>query len=228
MTSTHSRSAWTGGGPSVARLLVIRLSVATALAFLVGFVALLLLAWRRAGSPDLGEYLSQLGATGQPGAATYRLAVLCVAAAAALAALAWRLRAPQVSAAGFLILGAAMFVASAAVPCAAGCPIPIRDGLSTLPNFVHFAVSGAAFAFAVGAMVGVGAADVDPTLRRASAAAARAAMVLYGVLAALMLVFGHGLVNGLVERCLAVLCLAWLAWGSVRLCQRPAAEAPNG
>lgn len=216
------------GASSAGRLRAIRASVATGLAFLAGFVALLLLAWRRAGSPGLGDYLSELGATGQPGAGPYRLAVLSVAVAAALVALAWRLRAPRVAAGGYLALSAAMFVVSASVPCAAGCPIPVRDGLSTLPNFVHFSVSAAAFGLAIAAMLAVGWADVDPALRRLSAAAARAAMVLYGIVSGLMLVFGHGLANGLVEKALAVLCLAWLAWAAVRLCQRPAAESPYG
>ncbi len=213
----HPRTA---GAPTAARLRAIRLVVAGALAFLAGFVVLLLVAWDRSGSPGLADYLSEMGATGQFGAGAYRLAVLCVAAAAGLVALAWRLRAPAVSAAGYLALSAAMFVASATVPCAAGCPIPIRDGLSTLPNFVHFSVSAFAFALAVAAMLAVASADVDPTLARVSGIAARASMVLYGVLSGLMLVFGHALANGLVERVFAALCLGWLAWGAVRLCQR--------
>jgi len=204
----------------------IRLFVAAALAFLAGFVTLLFIAWQRAGSPGLADYLSELGATAAPGGEPYRLAVLCVAVAAALIALAWRLRAPAVSAAGYLGLGAAMFVVSAAVPCAAGCPIPIRDGFSTLPNFVHFCASGTAFGLAIGAMAAVGSSDVDPALRRLSSAAARTAMVLFGILAGLMLAFGHGLANGLVERSLVVVCLAWLVWVAVRLCRRPVVAEP--
>jgi hypothetical protein len=214
-------------GASPANFAVIRVSVAIALAFLAGFVAFLLLAWSDAGTPGLAEYLSEMGATGAPGAGPYRLAVICVAVAAALVALAWRLRAPGVGAAAYLALGSAMFVVSAAVPCASGCPIPIRDGVSTLPNFVHFSVSGLAFALAIGAMLMVSAADVEPRLRRISSAAARTAMVLYGILAALMLVFGRGLANGLVERSLAVVCLAWVAWAAVRICHRPVTEVPQ-
>lgn len=208
--------------PSAILLRSIRLAVTAGLAFLAGFVTLLLLAWSAAGSPGLGDYLSELGAPGAPGAGPYRLAVLCVAVATALIALAWRLRLPGVGAAAYLALSSAMFVVSAAVPCAAGCPIPIRDGFSTLPNFVHFSVSGLAFALAIGAMLAVGSADVEPRLRRLSSLAARAAVVVYGILAGLMFVFGHGLANGLVERTLAVVCLAWLAWAAVRLCSRPA------
>ncbi len=223
MTSRRASESWSAKAPSAARFRQIRLVVTLALAFLTAFLALLLLAWRRAGSPGIDVYLSQLGASGQPGAGPYRLAVLCVGGATALVAVAWRLRAPAVGAAGFLGLSAAMFVVSASVPCAPGCPIPVRDGLSTLPNLVHFSVSGAAFALAVAAMSSVGAADVDPALRRRSDLAARIAMVLYGVLAALMLAFGHGLANGIVERFLAVLSLAWLTMAALALCRRPAA-----
>jgi len=220
VTSKHADSLPTAGGLPAARLRLIRLSVAAALAFLAGFVTFLLVAWNDAGTPGLADYLSELGAPNTPGAGPYRLAVLCVAAAAALVALAWRLRAPALSAAAYLALGAAMFVLSAAVPCAAGCPIPIRDGLSTLPNFVHFSVSGLAFALAIGAMLSAGSAGVEPRLRWVSSAAARAAVVLYGILAGLMFVFGHGLANGLAERALAVVCLTWLAWAAVRLCRQ--------
>lgn len=191
--------------------------MAAVLALLVGFVVLLLVGWNAAGSPGLGDYLSEFGAAGAPSAGSYRSAVLCVAGAAGLSALAWRLRAPGVAAAGYLAASGAMFVLSAGVPCSSGCPIPIRDGLTTLPNFVHFMVSALAFALAIGAMMAAGSAAGDPRLRHLSSVAARAAVVLYGVLSTLMLLFGHGLANGLIEKALAVLCLTWLAWAAVRL-----------
>lgn len=205
---------------SVTRLRLIRLAVTGGLFFLAGFVTFLLISWNDAGSPGLANYLSELGATAAPGADPYRISVLSVAAAAALVALAWRLRAPRLAAAGYLALAAASFVVSAVVPCADGCPIPVRDGFGTLPNFVHFSVSGLAFGLAIGAMVSAGGAGIEPRLRRVSSTAARTAMILYGILAGFMVVLGHGLPNGLVERSLAVVCLGWLAWAAVRLCLR--------
>jgi len=198
-----------------------RVAVAGGLSCLVGFGALLVLAWRRAGSPGLDGYLSQLGGPGQPGAATYRLAVLCIAGAAALVGLAWRLQRPGLGVAGMLWGCSGLFVISAAVPCAAGCPIPLHDGLGTPANFVHFAVSGGAFAAAVAAMVLAGRAPGDRVLRRLSTAAARTASVVFGALAVLMLVFGHGIAGGVAERVLATVCLGWLVAGAVRLCRRP-------
>ncbi len=202
------------------RIGLTRLVVAAALAFLGGFAILLVLAWLRAGSPGLAGYLSQLGATGEPGAGLYRLAVLCVAGAAASMALAWRLRSPGLGAAGLLAGSAVSFVVSAGVPCAPGCPIPIRDGLTTLTNFVHFSVSGAAFALAVGAMTSVAAYYRDPVLRRMSAVASRLATILYGILSALVLLIGHSVVNGAVERLLAAVAVGWLVASGLRLCHR--------
>lgn len=197
-----------------------RLLVAVAIGSLVGFTVLLWLAWRRAGSPGLAGYLSQLGATGEASAGFYRLAVLCVAGAAAAMSAAWRLRSPGLEAAGLLALSAVLFVVSAAVPCAPGCPIPIRDGLTTPANFVHFGVSAAALALAVGAMTSVGCYYRDPVLRQISAGAARVATILYGVLSALVLLVGHSVVNGTVERLLALVAVGWLVASGLRLGHR--------
>lgn len=199
--------------------------LAGGLTSLVGFAALLVLAWRRAGSPGLDGYLSQLGASAQPGAGAYRLAVLCIAGAAALVGLAWRLQLPGLGVAGMLWVCSGLFVISAAVPCAAGCPIPLHDGIGTLPNFVHFAVSGGAFAAAIAAMVLAGRAPSDRLLGQVSTAAARAASVAFGALAVLMLVLGHGIAGGLAERMLATICLGWLVAGALRLCRHPTAPA---
>ncbi len=197
-----------------------RIVVAAALGFLGGFVALLVLAWRQAGSAGLGEFLSELGATGHPGSGTYRLAVLCVAGGVAFVAVACWLGRPPVAAAGYLAISAGLFTVSAAVPCADGCPIPVREGLSTLPNFVHFSGSAAAFGLAVFAMTAIAQAHRDPVLRRLSTTAARVATVLFSALSISLLVFGHARVNGLIERLLAGVCLGWLVVCALRLCRR--------
>jgi len=202
------------------RIGLTRLVVTVALGFLAAFGVLLALAWRRAGSPGVAGYLSQLGATGQPGAGLYRLAILCVAAATALTALAWWLRSPGLDAAALLAVSAVLFTVSATVPCARGCPIPVRDGWTTAANVVHFSVSAGAFGLAVGAMTSIGAAYRDPWLRRVSAAAARVATLLYTLLSGLVLVLGHAVINGLVERLLAVVAIGWLMACGVRLGHR--------
>jgi hypothetical protein len=202
------------------RIGLTRVVVTVALGFLAGFCVLLALAWHRSGSPGLAGYLSQLGAAGQPGAGLYRLSVLCVAAGAAMMALAWRLRSPQLDAAGLLALSAALFVVSAGVPCAQGCPIPVRDGFTTAANVAHFSASAGAFGAAVGAMTSVGAQYRDPVLRRLSAVAARVATLLYAVMSGLVLILGHSVVNGVVERLLALVALIWLVACALRLGHR--------
>ncbi|MEP6696617.1 MAG: DUF998 domain-containing protein [Pseudonocardiales bacterium] len=202
------------------RIGLTRVVVCAALACIGGFAGLLALAWRRAGSPGLAGYLSQLGASGEPSAGLYTLAVLCVAAAAALLGLAWRLRSPGLDAAGLLVLSAMMFTVSAMVPCAAGCPIPVRDGWTTAANVVHFSTSAGAFGLAISAMFSVGAHYRDPVLCRASAAVAKVATGLYGVLSTLVLVLGHSVINGLVERVLALVSIGWLVTCAVRLGHR--------
>jgi hypothetical protein len=197
-----------------------RLVLSAALAFLAGFGVLLALAWRRAGAPGFGDFLSQLGADGQPSAGYYRLAVFCVAGAAAMMALAWRLRSPGLNAAGLLALAAVCFVVSAGVPCAEGCPIPVRDGYTTAANVVHFSVSAGAFGAAVGAMASVGSYYRDPVLRRLSAVTARVATLLYGALSVLLLTAGHVPVNGILERLLALVALGWLVACALRLGHR--------
>lgn len=206
--------------PRLGRIGLTRIVVCAALGFLGAFAALLALAWHRAGSPGLTGYLSQLGASGQAGAGAYRLAVICVAAAAALMGLAWRLRSPGLDAAGLLALSAVMFTVSATVPCAPGCPIPVRDGLTTAVNMVHFSASAGAFGLAVGAMTSVGAQYRDPVLRRVSATAARVTTVLYAVLSGLVLALGHSVVNGVVERLLALVAIGWLVACALRLGHR--------
>ncbi|MDP9240077.1 MAG: DUF998 domain-containing protein [Actinomycetota bacterium] len=204
----------------LSRIGLTRLVVAAALGFLGGFAILIGLAWRRAGSPGLAGYLSQLGATGAASAGLYRLAVLCVAAAAALMALAWWLRSPGLDAAGLLALSAVLFAVSATVPCAQGCPIPVRDGLTTAANVVHFAASAGAFGVALGAMGSVGAGYRDPWLRRVSATTARVATLLYAVLSTLVLIVGHSVINGVVERLLALVATGWLVTCALRLGHR--------
>jgi len=204
----------------LSRIGLTRVAVTAALGFLAGFVILLVLAWDRAGSPGLGGYLSQLGATGADSAGIYRLAVLCVAAAVALMALAWWLRSPGLDAGGLLALSAVMFTMSAAVPCAEGCPIPVRDGWTTVANVVHFSASAGAFGMAIGAMTSAGAGYRDPWLRRVSATIARVTALLYGLLSSLVLILGHSVINGVVERLLAGVAIAWLVVSGLRLGHR--------
>ena len=196
--------------------------VTAALGLLTGLtcIGLLLRAATGPGSAALGDYVSRLGEPGAAHATAYRTALLLAAATLLLLSAAMpagRTTHPAAPAAlaalgvaSLLAIAGLLLAISGVVPCQVGCPVPLRQGLTSPANLVHFGTSGAVFVVLIGAMATVGQGPYAPWLRTLSRPWAYIGAGAIAVLALLMLVFAHGVANGVVERLLIVLGLGWV------------------
>ncbi|WP_163508443.1 DUF998 domain-containing protein [Fodinicola acaciae] len=152
----------------------------------------------RAGRWD--AYLSELSGP------LYTSGVLLAALAAVLLAGAYVLRrrfGPAVA----LAFAAVALAGSATVPCTAGCPLPVADGIVPLQDAFHAFISVFAFfAFAAAAAL-----DERPVVAVVMTAAI---MVLFGWA---VLIRSHDVVPAVAERFAAVVVAAWAVTAAIRL-----------
>ena len=142
-------------------------------------LASLVIIWAARLTVPRDLYVSELGATGEPTADAFRIALLLLVAGGVLVAWAVRdLRArtpilrrgtPALS----LALACAGFFVAANVPCTAGCPLPVGDTF-TVQDFTHTLAAVLAFAAACWAMLQVAFAPGHRTISRLSLAMALA------------------------------------------------------
>lgn len=183
----------------------------------LGCVVLLVRAAMGPGSAALSDYVSRLGESGAPHATAYRtalllggLALLLVAAAVPAPRTTHRLAPAAFGLARLLAFAGVLLAVSGIVPCQAGCPVPLRQGLTSPGNLLHFGTSGAVFVVLIAAMATVAAGPYAHWLRALSRPWAYLGTGAIALLALLMLLFAHGVANGIVERVLIVLGLGWV------------------
>lgn len=139
-------------------------NAAAALTGSVLVIAALTLIWLARLTVERELYVSELGATGEPTAEIFRLALLLVVGGGALIAFAGRalrsrarfLRAwtPAVS----LWVACGFFLVAAQVTCTQGCPVPYGDSF-TWQDLTHIVCAVLAFAASVWAMLQVSFVD---------------------------------------------------------------------
>ncbi len=161
-----------------------------------------------AGTPGLriSGSVSQLGATGQPLADTYQAAVFGIVVAVGLLAvvIAPVSRAAAVALAGTTALGAM----SASVPCTPGCPLPPTP-TATSADIVHVSASVAAFIFVACTMLLLARSGTD-RLARLCRSCVVLVVALGTPVGVALVVSGEGLLNGVLERAMMAVALAWL------------------
>jgi hypothetical protein len=192
--------------------------ICSGLAAVAGALATLALLVVAAGTPGLRirGSVSQLGAVGEPLADTYRVAIYAIAVAVGLLAFAV---APVSLPAGFaLATVAGLGALSAAVRCTPGCPLP-PEPTASAADVVHVAASVAAFVGLAVAMLLLALSGRDRL-----ANVCRTCVVLMIALGTpvgvALLVTGEGLLNGVFERAMMAVALAWLVLTAV-LAARP-------
>lgn len=138
-------------------------------------VVALVLVWLSRVAAGRDVYVSELGADGMPTAAGFRVAlVVLVVGGLLIAVAARRVRArgrilsawpPAVT----LVASCAGFLVTAAVPCTAGCPVPVPFSVAfTWQDFTHTGVAVLAFAAASWAMLQCSTVADAPALRHLS------------------------------------------------------------
>jgi hypothetical protein len=170
----------------------------------VAAVACVVAASGRARRGPADGLLSELGASASPGHGWYRLGL--AAGAIGTLSVAGALS-PRPGAALLFAAGALIGVATA-VPCTAGCPLPVLDGMPPAQDVVHFLGAGAAFACWPAATWAC--ARTGP-LRRWSSRATVALLVLLALLGPLTAADRSSPLVGLSQRALALVALTWLA-----------------
>jgi hypothetical protein len=157
-------------------------------------------------SQPAGSYVSEAGVAGAPHFVAYRASVL--AAGLSAAALAAGLFPLFALAAVALFVASPAIIASAAVACTPGCPLPPHE-VTTTRDLVHAAASVIGVGCCALAMLALARMATGP-LRRLSWLAVFTAWPLLLATAACMLVLGRGLATGLFERLGILACLAWI------------------
>jgi hypothetical protein len=138
------------GGPNAAASLTGSLVVLGAL----------VLIWLARLSIDRELYVSEMGATGEPTAAVFKVALLLVVAGGSLIAFASRSVRSRVrllsawTPAVSLWVACGFFLVAAQVTCTAGCPVPYGDSF-TWQDFTHIVCAVVAFAASAWAMLQV-------------------------------------------------------------------------
>jgi Protein of unknown function (DUF998) len=165
--------------------------------------------------PGLAGYVSESGVAGAPHAVLYRLTLLLLAVAAGAAAVALR----PVAALAALALAVAVpcLLVSGVVQCSTGCPLPPYQH-PTPGDLVHAGVSIAAVVCCGLAMLAAALRSADRPVRTVS----RWVLVLMipagTAMAAALLLSGHTVLTGSLERICLAGCLGWVAAvASVRL-----------
>lgn len=141
---------------SANRVRVIDVAAAATGAVLVAIA--LAMIWAARVSVPRELYVSELGALGEPTAASFQVALVLVAVGGALVA--WSARrvrsAPRLLAAWTpsvsLWIACAFFLAASQVTCTSGCPLPVGDTF-TWRDFAHTTLAVVAFAAACWAML---------------------------------------------------------------------------
>lgn len=188
----------------------------------VGVAAAVLVAADRSGADPLtGGYLSDLGASGGPGAGAFRVglvaaALACLGVAVALASRV-RWRDPRVV---LLVVAAVDLAAQTVVRCDGPCRLPVADGAVPSADLGHFVVAAAGFALWVG-VTALDVVDPQPVALRASMAATTSYAVHLTLLGTLLLVDPYGEPAALLQRTLVLTGLAWTAGVGVVLATRP-------
>jgi hypothetical protein len=206
------------------------LAAASLLATVAGVAAMLVAA---ANTPGYRweDYLSEMGVPGQPASGTYQLGLWLIALGVVLLGTVLR----PVGALVPMLACAAFVVGSAAVPCSPGCPVPPRAEGVTAQDVAHVAVSAAALAAASVGILLIAAgqrwtgalAALSPSrtavgsIRTGSAVAVALTAGGMAVTAVALLVSGHGLVHGVVERVSVGVALCWLFAVSLRIAVVP-------
>jgi hypothetical protein len=165
--------------------------------------------------------VSQLGAVGEPHAGAYQVAIFAIVAAVGLLAVALR---PVSLPAALLLTGTSAFGGvSATVACTPGCPLP-PDPTATAADVVHVAASIAAFVAVAAAMVLLARRAPQP-LARACRYSVMLIVLLGTPVGIALLLTGEGIVNGVLERAMMAVALAWQI-GAAVLAPRPDAVLP--
>ncbi len=187
----------------------------------------------------VSDYLSELGVLDAPTAALYRGSVWVASAAIALLAVSLAMSVPSLpgddaadggepelspgelaarfsalalgNAAALLAGAAPFFVASGAIRCSPGCPLPPHDAATTTTDILHAGVSALGFACAVAAMYVLARGHAAKGVRVVSGAAAVVAGGAVALTGIAMLIQSHGVLNGIAERTATVAALVWLA-----------------
>lgn len=166
-----------------------------------------------AGTPGLRVRgsVSQLGAVGEPFAGTYRAAVFGIAVAVGLLAIA--IKAVSLLATVALAAAAALGAVSATVRCTPGCPLP-PTATATTADIIHVTVSTAAFVLVAFAMLLLARSGADSLARmcRYSVVLITALGTPVGVA---IVSTGEGVFNGVLERAMIAVALAWQVGVSV-------------
>jgi hypothetical membrane protein len=200
-----------------------RLTGAAAVATSASAVLLTVAALRTPGFGWSG-YLSALGVPGEALRGAYTAAIVGAAIGVGLLAAALRaLRTP----ATLLAVAALCLLGSAAVPCTAGCPLPIADGFPWdgvvgWTDTGHAAVSAGAFVAVAVAMAVLASGCADRMVRRMSVVAAPvlgADVVVQAGWA--VLIRSHGPVTGTTERLAVAVALLWVIAAACRLWWAP-------
>ncbi|MBB5633442.1 hypothetical protein BKA04_001665 [Cryobacterium mesophilum] len=176
----------------------------------------LVIIWAARLTVDREIYVSELGATGEPTADWFRVALLLIVAGGSLIAFAGRrirsaaplLRAttPAIS----LWVGCGFFLVASQVTCTAGCPLPYGPTF-TWQDFIHTSVAVLAFAAACWAMLQVSFAVGHRALRSFSLTCGIAVAVVAGAGGILSLArFGTD-VGSVLELVATTIALGWLA-----------------
>jgi Protein of unknown function (DUF998) len=160
------------------------------------------------GGPGFAGYVSESGVAGAPHAVLYRATLFLVALAAAAAALA--LRPVAVLAAAALGLAVPCLLVSAAVQCSAGCPLPPYQQ-PTAGDLVHAGASIAAVGLCGLAMLAAALRSVDRRVRDLSRWMLWLMIPTGTAMAGALLLAGHTVLTGVLERVCLAGCLFWVA-----------------
>jgi hypothetical protein len=151
-------------------------------------------------------YISEAGVSGSPHALGYRLGIVVLSGGLLLLGLALRHTLPV--AAALLALGGLFSSMASAVNCSAGCPLPPYE-VPTFTDLVHAGASIAAVAACVAAMAVVAMSAPNGVLRTLSRAWLVAALPLFLLAAASLLLAGRSRLTGDTERLLLAVITAW-------------------
>jgi Protein of unknown function (DUF998) len=160
-------------------------------------------------------YVSELGALGEPTAASFQVALVLVAVGGALVA--WSARrirsAPRLLAAWTpsvsLWVACAFFLAASQVTCTSGCPLPVGDTF-TWRDFTHTTLAVIAFAAACWAMLQTAFAKHHRLMNLLSLTAGLAVIVLASVGGILSLLAVGTVFGSKLELAATTVALSWL------------------
>jgi hypothetical protein len=162
-------------------------------------------------------YVSEAGAPGAPLRAVYRFGIAGLAIALALAAVALR---PLVPAASLALVGAApLAMASGAVSCTPGCPLPPYQTPSGADLVHAVASSGALLLTAAAIILTARAPDIEDLLRRVSRFGLGLVVPLEIAAGLATLAVGRGYVSGVLERAAIIAAIGWVAVVSLLRCR---------